>query len=619
MAARIEDYALIGDGRTAALVSREGSIDWLCMPRLDAGACFASLLGTPENGFWRIGPAAGAARITRRYEPGTMILETLLEDETGAASVTDLMRVEEGVCEVIRIVRGLRGSMRMVVEFVLRTDYGRIVPWVERVDDGVWQAIAGADLLVLRSSVPLHGEDRHSLGDFEVAAGEERAFSLAWGPSNLPIPQRLEPRAGLEAARRHWLAFSDRLRLPDDCPAHWRAAVERSLLVLKALTYAPTGGIAAAATTSLPEAIGGTRNWDYRFCWLRDAAFTLSAFLSCGYEEEAAAWRDWLVRAVAGAPEQIQIMYGLAGERTLVEWEASWLDGYEGSRPVRIGNAAADQVQHDVFGEVAEALHLAAARGLPPNPRTQAITASVLFHLERRWREPDEGIWEIRGERRHFVHSKVMAWVAFDRAARLAARTGGASAHRWQRIADEIHAEVCERGFDSGQDTFVQAYGSGEVDAALLQIPLVGFLPASDPRVLGTVAAIERRLGRDGYLLRYDTEARDDGLPPGEGVFLACSFWLAEVHIETGRLEDARALLEPLLAAANDVGLLAEQLDPATGRMLGNFPQAFSHVGLVNTVAALAQRPATHAKAVGDASPTRSFVLDHISKRDDRD
>ncbi|WP_454855112.1 glycoside hydrolase family 15 protein [Rhizobium binxianense] len=586
MSARIEDYALIGDCETAALVSRDGSIDWLCFPRFDSPACFAALLGSKENGRWAISPSQQPYRVSRCYQEDTLILETTFETEIGTAVVHDFMPLRDGTSDLMRIVEGKSGTVDFDFEFIIRFDYGRTVPWVTRDDEGTITAVAGPDMLVLTSPVALDGEDLHTTGTFSVSAGERLAFTLTYCPSHLPRPTPKTVETALEQTERFWRDFSG--RCPEVGP--WTQQVKRSLITLKALTYMPTGGIVAAATTSLPERIGGPRNWDYRYCWLRDATLTLLALMKLGYYEEAAAWRDWLLRAVAGAPAQMQIMYGVAGERNLMEWEAFWLSGYENSLPVRIGNAASEQFQLDVYGEVADAMAQALKGGLPSHPRSRALNAALMPFLEKAWREPDEGIWEVRGERQHFTYSKVMAWVAFDRSAGLARAAGREEdANRWQNVADEIHAEVCEKAFDAELGSFVQAYGSETLDASLLQIGLVGFLPPGDPRFIGTVEAIERRLMHDGLVLRYETSEVDDGLPPGEGAFLACSFWLADALTLIGREEDARRLFERLLSLCNDVGLLSEEYDPIGQRMLGNFPQAFSHVGLINTALNLAR------------------------------
>jgi GH15 family glucan-1,4-alpha-glucosidase len=585
LSTRIEDYALIGDCETAALVSRDGSIDWLCFPRFDSPACFAALLGTEENGHWSISPSDKSYRTSRQYRHDTLILETTFETETGVAIVRDFMPPHDGTSDIIRIVEGRSGSVAFDFDFVLRFDYGRTVPWVTANDDGSMTAIAGPDMVILTSPVALKGEDLSTVASFTVSEGEKLPFTLTYCPSHLPRPTAKTVATALEETEAFWHDFASR------CPevGDWSQQVRRSLITLKALTYMPTGGIVAAVTTSLPEKIGGPRNWDYRYCWLRDATLTLLALMKLGYYDEARAWRDWLLRAIAGDPAQMQIMYGVAGERNLMEWEAAWLPGYEASIPVRIGNAAAEQFQLDVYGEVADAMAQARKGGLPPHPRGRALSAALMPFLEKAWRQPDEGIWEVRGERQHFTYSKVMAWVAFERSARLAKETGEeADADRWQAVADEIHAEVCDKAFDPKVGSFVQAYGSTALDASLLQIGLVGFLPADDPRYVGTVKAIEERLMRDGLVLRYETSEVDDGLPLGEGAFLACSFWLADALTLIGRHEDARDLFERLLSLSNDVGLLSEEYDPVAKRMLGNFPQAFSHVGLINTALNLA-------------------------------
>ncbi|MFQ8431042.1 glycoside hydrolase family 15 protein [Amaricoccus sp. W119] len=586
----IADYGMIADGRSCALISRDGSIDWLCWPRLDSPACFAALLGTRKNGRWLIRPT-GSYGASRRYEPQTMILETTHETETGAVRVLDFMPMLNGTAAIVRRIEGLRGRVEMECDLAIRADYGRTVPWVERQGDE-WHAIAGPDTFILRTDAELHGEDLHTVGVFEVAEGETRDFVLVHGRSYGDAPVRVDPDVALETTRAYWDAFTDRIMLPPKMRPAWRDAVVRSLLTLKALTYIPSGGIAAAATTSLPETMGGIRNWDYRFSWLRDSAFTLQAFLETGLRREAQAWRDWLIRAVAGSPDQVQIMYGLGGERVLTEWEVDWLPGFGNSRPVRVGNAAADQFQLDVYGEVADVLALASRRGLPRHPRQSAYRDVVMAFLEKAWREPDEGIWEVRGARQHFVYSKVMAWVGFDRGAQGAeARGEVAEAARLRAIADEIHAEICAKGFNAEIGAFTQYYGSTTVDASLLTLPLVGFLPPNDPRMTGTVAAIERELSCDGLLLRYQTDGHD-GLEGHEGVFLICSFWLVEVYALQGRMDEAEALFERMLGLANDLGLLSEEVDHATGEMLGNFPQAFSHIGLVMAAVALSRRRA---------------------------
>ena len=587
MALRIEDYAMIGDCETAALVGRDGSIDWLCWPRFDSSACFAGLLGTADNGRWLLAPKETPSRTVRRYRPGTLILETEIETAGGSATVIDFMPPIDDASDLVRLVIGRSGRIAFQTELVIRFDYGATVPWVTRTEEGVIDAIAGPERLVLRTPASLHGEDLKTVGSFEVHVGETVPFVLSHGPSFDRPPPPIDPLEALEATETFWRRWSG--RCPEVGP--YTEAVRRSLITLKALTYHRTGGIVAAATTSLPEHLGGTRNWDYRFCWLRDATFTLLALMNLGYYDEAQAWRDWLIRAVAGSPRQMQIMYGVGGERRLPEWIVPWLPGYEASSPVRIGNDASRQLQIDVFGEVADAMFQALKAGLAPPQRANAVRREFLEHLATIWRQPDEGIWEVRGDRQHFVHSKLMAWVAFDRAAdEISTRVFSDDARRWRDIAREIHAEICAKGFDRKLNSFVQAYGSQHLDASLLLIPLVGFLPPDDPRVGGTVEAIEKRLLIDGeFVLRYETDHGIDGLPPGEGAFLACSFWLVDNYLLLGRYRDARRLFERLLARCNDVGLLAEELDPRTGRMLGNFPQAYSHVGLINSALNLAR------------------------------
>ena len=587
MALRIEDYAIIGDCKSAALVGSDGSIDWLCWPRFDSAACFAALLGTPENGRWLIAPALASLGVTRRYRPGTLVLETEFKTESGRAVILDFMPPADGA-ELVRIVVGRSGRVDFRTEFVARFDYGSTVPWISRLYDGAISAVAGPERLVLRSSVALSGEDLKSVGDFTVEEGQSVAFVLSYGASYHGPPSAIDPFESLERTETFWRAWSD--RCPDVGP--WTEAVKRSLITLKALTYAPTGGIVAAATTSLPEQLGGVRNWDYRYCWLRDATFTILALMKLGYYEEARAWRDWLLRAIAGSPHQVQIMYGVGGERWLPELTLPWLKGYADSSPVRIGNAACDQMQIDVFGEIADAAFQTYKAGMAPAERGRAVRPLILEYLTEAWRQPDEGIWEVRGGRQHFVHSKVMAWVAFDRAAHeVGVKAFHEPGERWRAIADEIHAEVCERGFDRDLNSFVQAYGVNRLDASLLLIPLVGFLPADDPRIKGTLRAIEERLLIDDeFVLRYELDNSSDGLPPGEGAFLACSFWLVDNYILQGRYKDAQRLFERLLARCNDVGLLAEEFDPASGRMLGNFPQAYSHVGLINCALGLSRQ-----------------------------
>ncbi len=587
MPSRIEDYALIGDCQTAALVARDGSIDWLSLPRFDSGACFAALLGAPDHGRWQLAPAVEVRAVTRRYRPDTLVLETDFQVEGGAVRVVDCMPPRTDAPDLIRQVVGLRGRVPMRLHLVIRFDYGSIVPWVRRIPDGI-RAIAGPDSLVLRTPVALRGENMTTVAEFTVAEGERVPFELTWYPSHQPMPGGVDVDEAVRHTEAWWTDWSGRGRYRGP----WRDAVVRSLVTLKALTYAPTGGIAAAATTSLPERLGGVRNWDYRFCWLRDATFTLYALMMGGYVEEARAWREWLLRAVAGDPSQIQIMYGLAGERRLTELELDWLPGYEGAAPVRIGNAAHAQLQLDIYGEVMDALHVARLEGLAPDENAWRVQRELLEYLERIWAEPDEGIWEVRGPRRHFTHSKVMAWVALDRAVKGVEQLGlDGPVARWRRVRDAIHEEVCRRGVDPGRNAFVQYYGGTDLDASLLMIPLVGFLPADDPRVRGTVEAIERELLHDGFVRRYPTRPEVDGLPPGEGAFLPCTFWLADNYALLGRRRDAEACFERLLDLRNDVGLLSEQYDPAAKRFTGNFPQAFSHVSLINTACNLRPEP----------------------------
>jgi GH15 family glucan-1,4-alpha-glucosidase len=580
---RIEDYALIGDCETAALVGRDGSIDWLCWPRFDSDACFAAILGDERHGRWRISPAEPHSS-TRRYREGTLILETEFRTSSGRAVVTDFMPLRGNASDLVRMITGMEGRLTMTMELVIRCGYGVNVPWVRRVDDTL-VAVAGPDMLAMRSTAPFEGKDFKTVAEFSVSEGETIPFVLTHAPSHLPVPASVDVHKALAQTETFWRDWSSRCTFADE----WSDAVARSLIVLKALTYAPTGGIVAAPTTSLPEKIGGTRNWDYRFCWLRDATQTLRALMDGGYYDEAGAWRDWLVRAVAGSPDQMQIMYGLAGERRLSEWEADWLPGYAASRPVRIGNAAHTQRQLDVFGEVIDTMHQAAQGGLAPSTTGWDLQRALLDELERCWQEPDSGIWEMRGEPRHFTYSKTMAWVSFDRAIKSAETFGlNGPVSRWRHLREIIHADVCTNGYSHKRQCFVQSYGSEELDASLLLMPAVGFLPTDDERIRRTVAAIEKDLSVDGLILRYDTRRADDGLPPGEGAFLACSFWLADALLLIGRRHDAERLFNRLLALRNDVGLLAEEYDPRARRMLGNFPQAFSCVALVNTAYNLA-------------------------------
>ena len=589
--ARIEDYAIIGDTGTVALVALDGSIDWLCLPRFDSPACFAALLGDTSHGQFRIAPAVDAA-VSRRYREDTLVLETEYESAEGVVRVVDCMPPGTDTHDLVRIVEGVRGAVAMKMHLTLRFDYGSVVPWVRRVDD-VLTAIAGPDAVSLYTSAPIRGEGLSTVAEFTVSAGERVNFVLNWHPSHLPAPPPIDAVAEVAAAEAWWRKWASQCTYAGP----HRDAVMRSLVTLKALTYAPTGGIVAAPTTSLPEHIGGVRNWDYRYCWLRDATFTLYALMSNGFVDEARAWRDWLLRAVAGDPSQLQIMYGASGERRLTERELPWLPGYEGSSPVRIGNAASNQFQLDVYGEVLDCLHESRRVGIEPGPADWALQRSILRFLDTAWTKPDEGIWEVRGPRQHFTHSKVMAWVAFDRGVKAIEQFGcEGPVHQWRVRRDEVHEEICRRGFNTRLQSFTQAYDGESLDASLLLIPLVGFLPPDDPRVLGTVAAIERSLMRDGFVLRYATEQTEDGLPPGEGVFLPCSFWLADNYALQGRHADAQALFERLLAVRNDVGLLSEEYDPKSQRLLGNFPQALSHLSLVNTAHNLASTrgPAEH-------------------------
>jgi GH15 family glucan-1,4-alpha-glucosidase len=582
MPSRIEDYALIGDCKAAALVARDGSIDWLCWPRFDSDACFAALLGTASHGRWLIAPRDGEARVTRRYRRNTLILETYFECGEGAVTLVDFMPMGAADSSIVRVVIGERGRVVMHTELTLRFGYGAIVPWMEKLEDETLRAIAGPDMVVLRTPVAMIGRNLTHVGEFAVAAGERVPFVLTYGPSHLPQPAALDAAEQLAATEACWSEWAAKCR-----PAgRWSDAVVRSVITLKALTYAPTGGIVAAPTTSLPEQLGGVRNWDYRFCWLRDATFTLLATMNAGYYEEAQAWRDWLVRAVAGSPQQAQILYGIAGERRTTEWEVPWLPGYEGSAPVRIGNKAHEQLQLDVFGEVMDAFYQARRGGLERSEAAAAVQLAFLEHLEKVWREPDESIWEVRGAPRQFTYSKLMTWVAFDRAVKsheLFGRGDHPRAQRWRALRAEIHDDVCRHAFDASLGSFVQSYGSRELDASLLQIPIIGFLPADDPRVLGTMVAIERDLMADGLVLRYRSETSPDGLPPGEGAFLACSFWLVDAYVLQNRWEEARALFDRLVGLSNDVGLLSEEYDPRSGRLVGNFPQAFTHVALINS------------------------------------
>jgi GH15 family glucan-1,4-alpha-glucosidase len=580
MPSKIEDYALLGDCETGALVSRAGSIDWLCWPRFDSGACFAALLGEPKNGRWLLTAADTSARVTRRYRENTLILETDFETPQGAVTLIDFMPLRDKGSHLIRIAVGRRGRVAMKTELILRFDYGSQVPWVTRLEHGVRCAVAGPDRVVLRTPVSLRGEDLKTVGEFTVAAGETVPFVLTYSPSHLALPDAVDTASALSQTEHFWQEWASHSTDAGD----YTDTVRRSLITLKALAYRPTGGTVAAVTTSLPEHIGGARNWDYRYCWLRDATFTLQAMMNGGYYQEAQAWRAWLLRAVAGNPSQVQIMYGIAGERRLTEWEVPWLPGYEQSKPVRIGNAASEQFQLDIYGEVMDALHQGRRGKLAASEAGWALQRKLLDHLESIWDQPDRGMWEVRGKAQPFTYSKVMAWVALDRAIKSAEqfRLEG-PLDRWKALRRKIHEEVCHSGFNAEIGAFVQSYGSKNLDASILLLPLVGFLPPSDPRVRSTVEAIERHLMQDGLVLRYNTSAGADGLPAGEGAFLACSFWLADNLVLLNRREDARRLFERLLSLRNDVGLLSEEYDSQAKRLVGNFPQAFSHITLVNT------------------------------------
>ena len=595
----IGDYGLIGDCRSAALVGRNGSVDWLCWPRFDSPACFAALLGDAGNGCWVIRPPGGKWRSTRRYQGDTLILETVFETDGGSFALIDFMAVGAPAPSLIRVAEGRSGKVRIRMDLTLRFEYGSWVPWVTRLDEGHGNiAIAGPNLVVLRGDVPLHGEHYSTVAEFDLSARERKAFVLSYGASHLVPPAPLDAQAALESTRDFWQRWASRCTYRDGR----REAVVRSLLTLKALTFAETGGMVAAPTTSLPERLGGRRNWDYRYCWIRDATLALTALMGAGYYDEAAAWRDWLHRALAGMPDAMQIMYGLGGERRLDEWEVRWLAGYGGSRPVRVGNAASRQLQLDVWGEMADVLHLAREGGLAPGRAGWDFQSLTIGHLEKIWRNKDNGLWEMRGPRRHFTHSKMMAWVAFDRSIRDAEKYGfEAPFERWRRIRQQIHDTVCSKGFDPELNSFTQSFGAKELDASLLLIPQMGFLPIDDPRVTGTVAAIERELIEDGLVKRYRSGSGADGLPPGEGVFLACSFWLADVYQRQGRLAEAHALVDRLLGLRNDLGLLSEEYDPLEKRLTGNFPQAFSHMALVQTAVGLHEQKPLREKLAEEA------------------
>jgi GH15 family glucan-1,4-alpha-glucosidase len=589
MALRIEDYAVIGDTHTAALVGNNGSIDWLCLPSFDSGACFAALLGNSEHGRWLLNPEAKVRETRRRYRGDSLVLETEFQTSDGVVRVIDFMPVRTRWPDLIRVVEGVQGRVRMEMELVIRFDYGSIIPWVRKVGTNTLRAVGGPDALELVTPIPTRGEGMTTVANFDVVAGERVPFVLTWHPSQEHPPAAIEPVHQLEETERYWQRWAGECTYQGP----WREAVLRSLLTLKALTYAPTAGIVAAVTTSLPERLGGVRNWDYRFCWVRDATLCLYALLQGGYKDEARAWRDWLLRSVAGSPDDLRTVYGVRGERRLPELELPWLPGYAGSSPVRVGNQAANQLQLDVYGELLDALYTARRVGIPNNENAWRLQGLLMKWLESNWRQPDEGIWEVRGQRRHFTHSKVMCWVAFDRIVKMVEefQLQGPVDH-WREVRDRIHAEVCERGFNQRRGVFTQSYDSDALDASLLLIPLVGFLPASDPRVIATVEAIQRELVYDGFVLRYRTEESNvDGLPPGEGAFLPCSFWLADALAMLGRHDEARELFERLLALRNDVGLLSEEYDPRARRLVGNFPQAFSHIALVDTASNLCRLP----------------------------
>ena len=582
MAERIEDYALLGDLQTAALVGRSGSIDWLTFPRFDSSSCFSALLGSREHGRWSIAPHSGGPATERRYRRDTLILESEWQVDGGRVRVIDFMPPRETKPDIVRIVEGVEGRVHMRTELVIRLDYGSVVPWVRRLDAESLLAVGGPDGLLLRTPVELHPDDKTHVADFTVKAGDRVPFVLTWFPSHEDLPEPVDAEEALEETESYWHEWLGGCKYEGD----YRDAVHTSLIVLKALTYRPTGGIVAAPTTSLPERIGGGRNWDYRYCWLRDATFTLYALMNAGFIEEAAAWRDWLLRAVGGDPANAQILYGIGGQRRIPEYELDWLPGYAGSKPVRVGNAAAEQFQLDVYGEVMDALHQARLHDIGPDQHAWSLQQILLEFLEGAWDRPDEGIWEVRGGRRHFSHSKVLAWVAFDRGVQTVERLGlDGPVDRWRQLCAEIHEEVCREGFNVELNSFTQSYGSSDLDASTLLIPLLGFLPPDDPRVIGTIDAVQRDLMRDGFVERYKTDEQNevDGLVGREGVFLPCSFWLVDALLMLERDDEARALFDKLLGVSNDLGLLAEEYDPSAKRQLGNFPQAFTHVGLVNS------------------------------------
>jgi GH15 family glucan-1,4-alpha-glucosidase len=586
LSSEIEDYGLIGDCETAALVGRNGSIDWLCWPAFDSDACFAALLGTERNGRWLIAPTEEVITSSRRYWDDTLILETRFETASGVIVLIDFMPPRGDASDVVRLVRGVAGKVKLKMQLVIRFGFGTDIPWVKRTEDGALLAICGQDMTVLRTPVETHGEDLTTVAEFEVKEGETVPFVLTYGPSHLPLPKPIDPAYALRQTEDFWTGWCS--HCTNDGAN--RDLVMRSLITLKALTYAPTGGIVAAPTTSLPEKLGGPKNWDYRYCWLRDATFTLLALMNSGYTEEACAWHNWLLRAVAGAPAKMQIMYGIKGQRRLLEWEVPWLAGYEGAQPVRVGNAAHAQLQLDVYGELTDAFHQSRMAELKLDQSTWDLELKVLEHLTEVWDQPDHGIWELRGEPKHYVLSKVMTWVAFDRAIKGAEKFGfDAPTERWRVLRDIIFRDVCEKGFDIRQNAFVESYGSQLLDASILLLPAVGFLPASDPRVQGTIAAIERHMMRDGFVLRHDPRVTGDQRQPVEGAFLACSFWLADAYVMTGEITKAQALFDHVVAVANDLGLLAEEFDPGAGRQTGNFPQALTHIALINTSHNLSQ------------------------------
>jgi GH15 family glucan-1,4-alpha-glucosidase len=577
---RIEDYGLIGDCETAALVGHDGSIDWLCWPEFDSDACFAALLGTPKNGRWLIAPAERVVSTSRRYRDDTLILETQFETEDGTVALIDFMPRRAHASDIVRLVRGVKGCVKIRMELVIRFGMGVDVPWVRRTEDGALLAISGPDMAVLRTPVTLRGEDMTTVADFEVSEGETVPFVFTYGASHLAVPDPIDPARALQVTEDFWLDWCSRCTYEGDC----RDLVMRSLITLKALTFAPTGGIVAAPTTSLPEKLGGSRNWDYRYCWLRDATFTLLALMNSGFTEEASAWHNWLLRAAAGAPGNMQIMYGIRGQRRLLEWEAGWLPGYEGAQPVRVGNAAHAQLQLDVYGELIDAFHQSRVTKLKLDEGTWDLECAVLEHLEEIWDQPDHGIWERRDNGHHYVFSKVMAWVAFDRGIKSAEMFGfKAPLDRWKAVRDTIHRDVCEKGFDAGLNSFVESYGAQVFDASLLLLPAVGFLPGSDPRIRGTIAAIERYMMRDGFVLRHDPREITSEIQPIEGAFLACTLWLADACVLDGDLDKAQTLFDRVVGVANDLGLLAEEFDSGAGRQTGNFPQALTHIALIST------------------------------------